>query len=65
MCEIEGTLTGFNGDYIYVRQTNGTKKHLRASPDVKAQVSKLITSPVKVNIEGQTAITIEKRKLDM
>ena len=64
MCEIIVTLTGCNGDYIYVRESN--KKHnLKASLDVKLQVQKLITSPVKVGVEGNTAISIVKRKLDM
>ena len=64
MCEITGTLTGFNGDYVYIRKRN--KKHnLKASLDVKLQVQKLITSPVKIVVEGNTTISIMKRKLDM
>ena len=41
------------------------KQSLKASLDVKLQVQKLITSPVKVRVEGNTAISIVQRKLEM
>ena len=38
---------------------NNKKHNLKASLDVKLQVQKLITSPVKVGVEGSLRWTLE------
>ena len=60
----EGMLTGYNGTDIYIR-SQGAKLELTASPVVKSSVANLIASPVRVSVQGKTAISIVKKKLDM
>lgn len=62
--ELSGTLSGFNSDYIYIR--NNERKHcLKASPEVKKQMHQFIASPVKITTQGNLAVTITKRQLNM
>lgn len=61
--EITGILTGFDGTNIFVR-CEKKKVELRASPKVKDVIASHIASPVKVTVEGKTALHIVKRHLE-
>ena len=61
---IEGTLTGYNGTEIYIR-SQGAKLELMVLPFVKCSIVNLTASCVKVSVQGKTAISIVKKKLDM